>query len=106
MDGGSIDAGVDRVGKILNIRSATLIVNYIGVDCEFGLGAEGQQSSDRSGGTHFKDTTNHFKSQLPRGDRLFIVLCVKPLSNRVPFTSLDDVPLNLNHSPGANSLVR
>ena len=43
--------------------------------------------------------TNSVEVQPPGNDRLFIVLRMVESRNRIPFTPLDNVPLNLGYSP-------
>lgn len=40
-------------------------------------------------GTHANDLKNLVGVQLPGGDRLFVVLCMKVLIDRIPFTPFD-----------------
>ena len=42
---------------------------------------------------------NPVEVQPPSGDRLFVVLRVIMSGDHIPFTPLDDVPLDLVHSP-------
>ena len=42
---------------------------------------------------------NPIEVQLPGGGRFLIVLCVIKSGDRIPFTPLDDVPLDLVHNP-------
>ena len=65
----------------------------------FGLEVEGQQSSCRGDRTHVKDTKSPVEIQLPGGDRLFIFLRMIASRDCIPFTSLDDVPLDLVDNP-------
>ena len=43
--------------------------------------------------------------QPPGGNCFFVVLCVEMSGDYVPFTLLDDAPLNLCHSPAIGSSV-
>ena len=73
---------------------------------EFSLEARSQQQSSRSDGTHVKNVKNTVKLQPPGSDCLFIILRVVMSRDRVPFTSLNNVPLDLVHSSTIQSLVR
>ena len=48
---------------------------------------------------HVKDMKNLVEVQLPGGDRFLTALCVMTSRDRVPFTPLDDVPLDLVRGP-------
>ena len=43
--------------------------------------------------------------QPPGGDRLFIVLCVEKPRGHIPFALLNDLPLDLCHSPAIGSMA-
>ena len=66
---------------------------------KFNLEAENQQSSCRDDRTHVKDMNNPVEVRPPGGDCLFIVLRVILSRDHIPFPPLDDVPLDLVHSP-------
>ena len=66
---------------------------------KFSLEVESQQWSCRGGGTHVKDAKNPVEVRPPVGDCLFIVLRVITSRDHVPFTPLNDVPLDLVHGP-------
>ena len=53
-------------------------------------------SNDR---THVKDLKNLVEVQLPGGDRPIVAPRVKPPRDHIPFTSLDQFPLNFLSSP-------
>ena len=72
---------------------------------KFSLEAESQHSSCRGDWTHVKDMKNPVEVQSPSGDRLFVVFRVIMSGDHIPFTPLDDVPLDLVHSPD-RGLVR
>ena len=80
---------------LMSIRASYTRVIYP----KSGLGAKGQQSSYRSDGMYIKDVENPVEAQLPGSDRFLIVLCVIKSRDRIPFTPLYDVPLDLVHSP-------
>jgi hypothetical protein len=63
--------------------------------------SNGHHSSDR---THFKDLKNPFDVQLPGGDRRFISLPVEIFREHIPFTPLDEPPLNICHCPAIESI--
>ena len=67
---------------------------------KFSLGAESQQSSHKSDMTHIKNVKNPAELQLPGSNRLFIFLRVIASGNRIPFTPLDGILLDLGDSPG------
>ena len=48
---------------------------------------------------------NPVEVQLPGSDCLIVVLLVKMSRDRISFTALDDVLLDLGHSPATESLV-
>ena len=79
--------------------------SYTCVYQKFSLEAEGQHSSHRSDRTHVRDMKNSVKPQPPGSDHLVVVLCVIRLGDRILFTLLDDVPLELVRSPMIESLV-
>jgi len=54
---------------------------------------------------YVKDTKDPIEVQPPGGDRLFIILCVDKSRDHVPFTLLDDLPLNLHDGPAAGPRV-
>ena len=86
--------GVPVRGVLMNTRAGCVCIYP-----KFSLEAEGQQSSYRSDGTHVKDMKGPVKIQ-PLGDhRFLVVLRVIKSRDRIPFTPLDDVPLDLVHSP-------
>jgi len=66
---------------------------------KFNLEAEGQPSSRRCDETHVKDAKNPVEVRPPVDNRLFIVLRVITSGDRIPFTPLDDVSLDLVRSP-------
>ena len=59
----------------------------------------------RSGRTHLKDMKNPVQVQPPSSDRLIVVLPVETSRDRISFTPLDDVPLDLGHSPAIEGFV-
>ena len=56
----------------------------------------GLYAGDRA---HPKNLKNLVEVQLPGRDRLFVVLRVKQSRDRIPFAPLDQLPLNICHSP-------
>ena len=66
---------------------------------KFNLEAEGQRSSRRCDETHIKDVNSSVEVQPPGSNRLFIVLRMITSRDRIPFTPLDYVPLDLLRSP-------
>jgi hypothetical protein len=73
--------------------------NWVCAHPKFSLEAKGQQSPYRSDRTHIKDMKNPVEVQLPGSNRLFILLLVITSRDQIPFTPLDDVPLDLVRSP-------
>ena len=70
------------------------------VDRKFGLEEISEQRSlYRSGRTHTEHVEDSDEFQPPGGNCLFIVLRVEMSREYVPFTPLDDAPLNIGHSP-------
>ena len=68
---------------------------------KFSLEIHSQQWSRGNDGTHVEDMKDPDEVQPPRGDFLFVVLCVDVSGNHISFSLLDDIPLDLRHSPGA-----
>jgi len=97
MDIGSGGAGVCDVAPDLGI-------GWVFVYHGFGLGAGGQQRPRRSDGTYLKNAKNPVEFQHPGSSRLFVVPAEKS-SERIPFIPLDNVHLDLVHSPTVGSLV-
>jgi hypothetical protein len=62
--------------------------------------SNGLHSSDRA---HFEDLKNLVEVRPPGGDPLFITLRVETSRDHIPFTPLDELPLNIRHSPGIES---
>ena len=58
-----------------------------------------------SDGTHVKDVKGPVEVQPPGGDRLFVALRMEKSTNLISFTPLDDVSLDLGHSPAIESFV-
>ena len=81
-------------GVLMNARAG-----YVCVRPKFNLEAEGQQSPYRSDGTHVEDMKGPVEIQPPGGHRFLIFLRVIKSRDRIPFTLLDDVPLDRVHSP-------
>ena len=54
--------------------------------------------------THIKDLKNLIKVQLPCGNRLLVALGAKASRDRIPFTPLDQPPLNLCYGPAIESI--
>lgn len=67
---------------------------------KFGLKGEGQRSPRRNDRTYVKDMENLVELRPPGGDRFFVVLRVVTSGDCIPFTSLDDMLLDLNRGPG------
>ena len=60
----------------------------------------------KSGGTHVKDVKDPVEVQPPGGDCLFVALRVEKTTDRISFApALDDVPLDLGHSPAVEISV-
>ena len=74
-------------------------------DLKFRLEAGSYQWSYKSDRTHVEDIENSVQVRPPGGDRLIITLRVETSRDRVSFTSLGDVPLDLGHSTGIESFV-
>jgi len=64
--------------------------------------SNGHHSSDK---THVEDLKSLFEAQLPVGDLLFVFLRVEIPKDRTPFTSLDELPLNIYHGPAIEDNV-
>ena len=79
--------------------------DYKCVNSKFGLEMGNQHRSPRSDGTHIEDEKDPVEVQPPGCDRLFIVLRVEKSRDRISFAPLDDIPLDLSHSPAIASLV-
>ena len=91
------DAGNEGVGVrdfMTNVGNG-----YIHVYCKFGLEVNSWRGSYGSDGTHVKDMKDPVEIQPPGRDRLFIVLRMKHPGGRISSTPLDDVLLDLGHSP-------
>ena len=63
------------------------------------------QAEGRSEGTHLDDATDPIEIQPPRRDCLTIVLRTQESGEHTPFTSIDDIPLDLNHGAAIVTLV-
>jgi len=50
---------------------------------------------------HVEDLKDPDEIQLPGSDSSLVVLCVEVSRNCVSFSLLDDIPLDLRHSPEA-----
>ena len=79
--------------------------DYVCVDCEFGLEVDGQRWSYINNGTHVEDMKDPVEVQPPGRDRFLIILGVESSRDHIPFTPLDDVPLDLGHGPAIEKLV-
>jgi len=55
--------------------------------------------------THVEDLKNPGEVQPPSGDHFFIVLCVEESRHRIPFTPLDNLPLDFRHDPAIQGMV-
>ena len=76
------------------------------VDGKFGLaGGQSalQQLSRESDGTYIEDVKDPVELQLPARDRLFVGLRVEMSRDRTSFLPIDDVPVDLGHSPAIES---
>jgi len=78
--------------------------DYMGVYCELGLYVISWQLPYENDGTYVKDVKDPVEVQPPGGDRLFIGLGVEESRERVPFTPLDGLALNICHSPVIESI--
>ena len=58
-----------------------------------------------SGGTHVEDLKNLVQVHPPGGNRLFVFLRVEMPRDRIPFSPLDDLLLNICHDPAVESIV-
>jgi hypothetical protein len=58
--------------------------------------------SDR---THVEDEKDPGEVRPPGSDCFLVVLCVDKPRDYIPFSLLDDLPLDLRHSPAINSIV-
>jgi hypothetical protein len=109
-----VDVGNDGIGNRGTVRNASNnrvgfrnVRMVIGMcfDLNFCLEVKGQQRSYGSGRTHVKDVKNLDEVQPPGIDRVVVVLLVKTSRDRISFTPLHDVPLDLCYSPAIESLV-
>ena len=87
-------SGTGGCSVVTNVRDGCTCVRQ-----KFSLEAEGSQSSYRSERPHVKDAKNPVEVQSPGSDRFFIVLRVVTSRDHIPFTPLDDVPLDIIRSP-------
>ena len=71
----------------------------IRIDCEFGLGIQGQQSPYGNNQTYVEVSNHLFELRPPRRNLSFIALCEEMLRKHVSFAVLDDLPSDLRHSP-------
>ena len=71
----------------------------VGIYRKFGLNWTSLATSGKTDRTYIEDVKDPIEVQLPGSDRLFVVLCVKESRDRISFTLLDDLPLNLADSP-------
>ena len=62
-------------------------------------------ATHKGGGTHVKDVKNPVEVQFPVGDRFLIARRMDKSRDRVPLALLDDLPLDLCHSPAVKSVV-
>ena len=98
-----MDLGNDRMGVYgtpMNVGNDNICVYR-----KLGLGVDGQSWSHRGDGTHVEDVEDPIKVQPPGGNRPLIILRVENSRDCISFTSLDDAPLDLSHSPAIESLV-
>jgi len=87
------NSGVLICSVLMSIRDGCTLV------CpKFSLETGSQQSSCRRDKTHVKDMKNPVEVRPPTDDRFFIVLRVITSGDHIPFTPLDDVPLDLVRS--------
>ena len=63
-----------------------------------------RRSLRKNEGTHVEDTTNLVKIRFPSSDRIFIV-CIEGSEERIPFSTLDDTPLDFGHGAAIEILV-
>ena len=78
---------------------------YIRMHSKFGLDADNQWRSCGSVGTYIKDMKDPVEARPPARDCLFVVLRVEDLRHPASFAPLDDVLLDLGHSPATKGLV-
>ena len=69
------------------------------IDRQFRLGIQSQQSPYDNDGTYVENLKDPVEVQPPCSNLVFIVLCVQMSRNHVSFALLDDLPLDLRHSP-------
>ena len=105
MDIGNIvlNLGNDGVGvcnALTSVRNDQVCVNR-----KFGLEEVSWQRSCGSGGTHVEYMKDPLEVRPPGGNRLFVVLRVEMSGNYVPFSPLDDVPMNLSRGPAIESSI-
>jgi hypothetical protein len=92
-----LDAGNDGVGVRDIVTTAATAASVVTVSAFWEREvSSGHHSSDR---TYVQDLKNVFEVQPPGGDRLFIFLRAETLRDRIPFTPLDQLPLDICHCP-------
>ena len=97
------DVGDDGLG-VHNI-TANIRHDYKRGYRKFGLEADSQQCSHSSDGTYIEDMKDPVEVRPPGSDRLFIFFRVEKSRDRTSLAPLDDVPLDLSHSPAIMMLV-
>jgi hypothetical protein len=95
-----LDAGNDGVGvRGIETAAATAVV-IVSAFWEREVSSD-HHSSDR---TYVQGLKNVFEVQPPGGNRLFIILHVALLRDRIPFTPLDQLPPDICHCPAIESV--
>ena len=92
--------GVGICSALTNVGNDDICVNR-----KFSLEEISWQRSSESGGTHVEHMKDLVEFQPPGDNCHFIVLRVEISRDYVPFTPLDDVPLNLGHNPAIESPI-
>jgi hypothetical protein len=78
----------------------------VGIQHELGLGVNGQQwSHDDADGTYVEDEKDLTEIRPPGGDRFLVVLRVDKPRDCVPFSFLDNLPLNLYQLAMIKSII-
>jgi len=78
------------------LTAGTAGIDFIASAFWEGEVSDSHRSSDR---THVKDPKNIFEAQPPGRNLLFTFLRVQAPRDPIPFTPLDEAPLNICHGP-------
>ena len=95
------ESGVGVRNLTTNVR-----IGCMRAGLKFGLEPESWRWSYTSDKTHIENMKNPVQVQLPGTDCLAVALLAKMSRDRISFTALDNMPLDLGHSPTVESLVR